>query len=260
VSAEGVLRGLEADVMILLAPATEVSAAWSNVAIDEREYAVWLSRAQALRARAYMADGAVGVSSLTNDGRLVSPWDPLSWHVISRAGDEVCATMRLTFHRTPTEPRSMGIGRSGIFSGEEGSRYLTAIESFQNRCFSSGGVLCEAGGWATNSGRRGGRRSAAVLLSCWPIARSQGRVHTLATVATRNRSHEMLTHLGARPLRDSSGELPGWEDRVYGCRMHLSELRSWSLNPEFEATAVWLEEVLRKAPTFLSAGRCPSQS
>lgn len=244
-------RELKRDSLIVLAPLSQVPARYSRAVLDEHRYDTWLHRAQALRGRTYLADGALQAGDLTSDGRLVSDWDRFSWHIIARDSDRIHAAMRLTFHRSPIDPFHMGIANSGLFQTELGQRYLRAIRSFQKSCFATGGILCEAGGWAVDFSYRGRRPSAAVVLSSWPIARSQGRVHTLATVTSRNHSHEILTRMGALGLHDFEGELPSWNDPVYGCTMHLSDMASWRLNKEFEPAAGQLAAYLDDAPLLM---------
>ncbi len=248
------LRGVADHSLLLLAPYAEVPPQYSRRVFDAVQHDIWLRKIQTLRGMAYLADGAIDTGSLTDDGRLVSPWDPSSWHVVARDGNEACATMRLKFYRDPISPCEMGISRSGLFEGKLAGRYHRAICEFQAACFANGGVLCEAGGWATDPACRGTRRSAAVLLSSWPIARSQGKVHTLSMVTARNHSHHILTRMGAQALRDAQGELPPWDDAFYGCRMHLSDIASWRLNEAFEPAAGELASLLRDTPLLMCRG------
>ena len=89
-----------------------------------------------------------------------------------------------------------------------------------------------------------------MLLSCWPIARSQGGLIAVSTITERNQSIDMLSRMSALPLRDACGEIPVYYDPVYSCRIHLAELSSRRLSPEYEDPAAELGKLLCYARVF----------
>jgi hypothetical protein len=217
-----------------------------------------MRRAQALRGRAYLKDGAVDANHLDREGLLVSRWDAESWHVIAREGDEACATMRFTFHKQPVEPERLGLANSSVFEKPDAARIRRAVEAYQKACLDAGDIFGEVGGWASGPACRGGRKSAAVVLSAWPLCRSIGRVRALSTVTARNQSIRILTRMAAVPLHDEQGEeLSPWFDDRYRCEMYLSVLTSFCLNEEFEADARDLAELLHASPVFVNGGAAP---
>jgi len=244
------LRGLSPSSFVLLAPIARVPSDYTNVLHDPDQYSYWLRKAQTLRGQTYLEDGAVDAKCLEDDGRLASPWDLKSWHVIAREGEHACATMRFTFHRRRVAPEDLGLAHSSVFQSANAMRALRAVESYQKACLDAGDIFGEVGGWASRSACRGGRKSAAVVLSAWPLCRSLGRVRALSTVTSRNRSIEILTRMAAVPLGDELGQLAPWFDDRYRCEMHLSVLTSFHLNEEFETDARELAQVLYGSPVF----------
>jgi hypothetical protein len=253
-------RGLSPSSFVLLAPESALPSCYSAVMSANDEYERWLKCAQELRGRTYLADGAIGRDHLSVDGRLVSKWDRRSWHVIAREGDDACATMRFTFHRSPVAPEDLALAGSGLFSSPVGQRSRDAILSYQKECLASCDIFGEVGGWAADTSRRGSRKSAAIALSAWPICRSQGRVRAISTVTERNQSIGILMRIAAAPLRDENGELPSWNDEKYQCGMHLSVFTTWDLHSEFEADARELADILYAAPLLTCASRLVGKS
>lgn len=246
------LRGLTPSSFVLLAPRRHVPAEYTCVIRDSLQHQCWLKRAQMLRGRAYLEDGAVDASHLDQDGRLISHWDMDSWHIIAREGDEACATMRFTFHRNAVDPDHLGLASSSVFQTPDAARIHRAVRTYQEKCLDAGDIFGEVGGWAAESLRRGGRKSAAVALSPWPLCRSVGRVRALSTVTSRNHSIGILTRIAAVPLGDEQGQVPSWFDERYGCDMYLSAFTTWDLHDEFEDDARRLAELLYAAPVFVN--------
>lgn len=244
------MRGLDSGAFLLLAPPAEIPACYTNVHRDDSCYRAWLSRAQQLRGATYLADGAISAQDLTAAGELVSDWDRRSWHIVARDGDKACATMRFTFHTRPVAPDKMALAHSGLFRDAVGPRAWRAIVEFQTACLDALDVFGEVGGWAADFSRRGGRRSAAVALSAWPVCRSIGRVRAISTVTERNQSIAILSRIAAAPLQDEAGAIPSWLDAEYGCRMHLSAFNTWDLSDEFEDDVHCLSTILYSAPVY----------
>jgi hypothetical protein len=244
-------RGLTPASFVLLAPEAPASAEYSCVSHDESLHQLWLRRAQALRGRTYLADGAVDRQHLAEDGRLVLAQDRHSWHIIACEDEDACATMRFTFYRNEIPPDLLALAGSGLFESPAAVRSRRAIEAYQRECLAAGDVFGEVGGWAADASRRGSRKSAAVAISAWPICRSQGRVRAVSIVTERNQSLGILTRIAAAPLADEEGELPSWQDERYLCQMHLSAFTTWELHGEFENDALELAELLHAAPLFV---------
>ena len=246
-------RGLKPESFMLLAPSSQVSQQYCSVVTDDSQYDCWLRRVQILRGEMYLKDDAISQKHLT-DGQFVSRWDSRSWHIIAREGETVCATMRITLHQELVRTEELAIAQSGLLGGPHGDRARQAILNFQESCRTAGEVFAEVGGWAADSSRRGNRRNAALLLSCWPVTRSVGRVNVLSIVTSRNHSIDILNRMGARPLSDLHGALPPYYDPLYRCEIHLANLANWRLHSDFEEAAQELQELLYDAPVFVRAG------
>jgi hypothetical protein len=232
----------------------KLSATFANVCPDAALHAALIDEIQRLRGRIYLADGAIPTDALDERGRHWTSVDRESWHLILLDGAGVCGCMRLTLHPSGGQRSDLKLREVIARLGEGADRYAGALKAFLANAHRVGRGLIEVGGWAVAAGTRNSTRGVILALASWSLAQVLGGCLATSVAARRNQSADMLRRMGAFPLADERGPLPGFFDPYHGCELELLGFDSYHPAAEYESTVLEIREFFRNAFVVAPSG------
>jgi hypothetical protein len=207
---------------------------------------------QRLRGAAYLQDGAIQASDLSDDGRHQQPADRHSWHILalSREG-RVTGAVRCRMHTSPYSYRNLGVGHSALAQSDRwGPKFRTAVERELAIAQSSSLAYFEIGGWAIAEEMRCTSEAIRIALSTFGLGQIFGGALGISTATTRHQSANILRKLGGQSLTVGPVTLPSYFDPVYGCQMEMLRFDSSAPNPRFTSYIDDLRAELTVAPVI----------
>ncbi|MBI4874958.1 MAG: hypothetical protein HY822_10040 [Acidobacteria bacterium] len=224
--------------IMLLAPAPQaVPPTFRKLYTSSHGHSAVLDEIRRLRGTAYLKDGAISASQLTEDGRHVQEADAMSWHVVGWNRDcGVVGCARYWEHADPVRFKDLGVSRSAL-AGDPvwGPKVREAVERGIAQAADSGLAYVEVGGWAVAEKIRGTPEALRIALSGYALARSLGACIGITTATVRHRSSTILRRIGGRRLGSDNGEeLPVYFDPQYDCDMEIVCFDSRRPDPRFE--------------------------
>ena len=228
--------------LVLLAPGGFVPESFTRRYVDHRSHARWLSEAQRVRGRIYLADGALQPSQITADGRHVQRSDYDSWHLLAVDGNgevQGCARYRHLTGNVGFD--DLGVRESWLARCDEwGVSLKAAVESEIVRAKQRGRAFSEVGGWAIVPEKRCTAEALRIAMATYSLAQTLGGCVGITTATQRHRSSSMLRRIGGRPLEHRGTELPSYYDPQYRCQMEV--LRFDSSLPDASCRR-WVEQM-----------------
>jgi hypothetical protein len=228
--------------LVLLAPQRAgIPGSFSKVEISSCDHDRLLARAQRLRAKVYVEDGAIRESEVSPDGRHLHPADEHAWHLLSLDGNgEVTGCSRYIAYPNTVHFSQLGVRKAALARGEWSLPLRSAIEAEVAQARRRGLAYVEVGGWALDSSMRRTAEAVRIALATYSLARILGGCIGITTATRRHCSSAILRKIGGRPLRIDNVELPHYYDPQYDCEMELLRFDSTEPNPRFEP---WIEEL-----------------
>lgn len=203
---------------------------------------------QTLRGSAYLKDGALSKSHLTN-GRHRHPLDPGSWHVLildRRRRVRGCARYREYPNQTQFSGLSVALSELARCS-QWGHSFRSSVSAELALSRNISLPYVELGGWALHDSIRGTTEAIRMALSTYALAQLLGGGVGITTATRRNGSASILRRIGGLPLEHDKGELPSYFDPQYGCEMEVLRFYSWSPNPKYVAWVTEMKAILQGA-------------
>jgi hypothetical protein len=238
--------------MVILAPAApEAAHHFHALDTDPGRHRHLLNRAQALRGRTYLADGAIDERQLTSDGRHVQAIDDESWHILAldECGD-VCGCVRYR-HHWRTSFREMGVSHSALASSPIWGQLLAiAVTRELASTRRQGMAYGEVGAWAISPARRCSAEALRIALSAYALARALGGACGITTATVRHHSSTILRKIGGRPLDVDGASLPAYYDPQYRCEMEILRFDSRFPSEPFRSPVDQLGEAIVSAPVI----------
>jgi hypothetical protein len=229
--------------LVLLAPdAAGIPPGFESIRPNDERHESLLAKAQRLRAEAYLEDGAIKPSQLTEDGRFCTPKDAESWHLLSlnEAGD-VLGCARYLSHDNTVSFTKLGVSRAAFAQDEHWVRKLRwAVEADLQLARKRSYAYVEVGGWALHQELRGSAEALRIALGAYALARNLGGCIGVTTATTRHSSASILRRIGGESLTSGGAELPSYHDPNYQCEMNVLRFESNRPNPRYEA---WIEQI-----------------
>jgi hypothetical protein len=229
--------------LVLLAPARcFIPESFRRRNVDGNKHAQWLSDAQKLRGRVYLADGAVQASQLSTDGRHLQDVDYDSWHVLAVDGSgavQGCARYRHLVGNIGFD--DLGVRESWLARCEQwGGSLRAAVESEIVRAKQRGSAFSEVGGWAIVPEKRCKGEALRIAMATYSLAQILGGCVGISTATERHHSSSILRRIGGRSLECDGTELPSYYDPQYQCQMEV--LRFDSSLPDASCRR-WVEQL-----------------
>jgi hypothetical protein len=237
----------------LLAPAQAiVPGNFRQVDRDQEWHRQMLKRAQRLRGKVYLDEGAIGRSELSPDGRHRVPIDEHAWHVLALdEGRQIYGCSRYMAHPNSTPFSGLNVANCPLAKSRTwGARFRDAVESEIELAQHRGIAYVEVGGWALIPDLRRSVEALRIALATFSLARTLGGCIGIATATQRHASSSILRRIGGRPLTSGGVDLPAYYDPQYGCDMELVRFDSSEPNSRFEAWIVELSDYLRMEPVI----------
>ena len=207
-----------------------------------------------LRARSYLADGAIGEDQLASDGRFIMPGEENSWHfVLTAGGDDVIACVRYSVHDPATVRfEDLRIARVLQFLNVAHARQLKiAIETDLRLARQGGFQYAELGGWAIAEQYRGTKLALQTLLASYAWGGVLARSCIGSCMATtRHGSASMLRRVGGRPVETVEGIVPPYWDPRYRCDIEVLRFDSRVVDRRYEPVIAELQAELQCRPAI----------
>ena len=209
-----------------------------------------LAKAQKLRGRIYLEDGAIESSELTPDGRHYIASDEESWHIlILDSYGEVSGCTRYLAHTNTSSFTQLGVRQSALAKCDEwGPKLRSAIEQELQLARKRDFDYVEMGGWALREDARCSTEALRIALGAYALARNLGGAVGVTTATARHCSSSILRRIGGQPLAAGRTELPSYHDPRYKCEMTILRFESDRPNPRYEAWIEQIREELLSAP------------
>jgi hypothetical protein len=239
--------------MLLLAPYTGgVPDSFSNPSFDPGRHTHMLAKAQKLRGRIYVEDGAIGPNELTPEGRHYIQSDEESWHILTLdSHGEVSGCTRYLAHMNTISFGQLGVRQSALAKCEQwGPKLRSAIEQELQVARRRDFAYVEMGGWALREDVRCSTEALRVALGAYALARNLGGAISVTTATARHCSSSILRRIGGQPLAMGRTELPAYHDPRYNCEMTILRFDSDRPNPRYEAWIEQIREELLSAPVI----------
>lgn len=234
----------------ILAPSDMARVRWNaGFATDSELYFQLLDSLQRLRARSYLADGAIGYDQLTAEGRFAMPGDESSWHFVLAAGaGEVIGCVRYSVH----DPAQVSMDNLRIahvlrfVDADWGRRLRTAVEADLRLARERGSLYAELGGWAIAEKHRGTRVALDTLLAsyAWGGLLDGGCIGS-CTATVRHGSASILRRIGGAPMTAADGTLPAYWDPRYGCEMEVLRFDSREVQARYQPIVSELQRTIQ---------------
>jgi hypothetical protein len=238
---------------LLLAPSTGgVPEAFSNPSFDPGQHAQMLAKAQKLRGRIYVEDGAIEPHDLTPEGRHYIASDEESWHILTLdSGGEVSGCTRYLAHTNTISFAQLGVRQSALAKCEQwGPKLRSAIEQEVQIARRRDFTYVEMGGWALREDVRCSTEALRIALAAYALARNLGGAISVTTATARHCSSSILRRIGGEPLAMGRTELPSYHDPRYKCEMTILRFDSDRPNPRYAAWIEQIREELLSAPVI----------
>lgn len=233
----------------ILAPSKVGRSIWSgSFRVDKRLHYRLLRSAQQLRARCYLADGAISPAQITQDERFEMPDDEQSWHflIITSDGEVVGAVRYSLFH--PSQGfSSLRISELIQFTNTNWvEKLIGAVQADLRLARERGSLYAELGGWAIAEEYRGTKLALETVLASYAWgALVRGGCICSCTATVRHRSASILRRIGGRPLETADGTLPAYWDPRYGCEMEVLRFDSHAVEPRYQDIIAQMQSTLR---------------
>lgn len=247
--------------LVLLAPAPEdVPDSLKNRTFDYERHEVMLAKAQKLRGRIYLEDGAIEPRQLTSDGRYCVEGDERSWHLLAvdNRGD-VCGCARYHSHTRRISFSRLGVRGAAESQPEMWNQKLRwAIESDLQLARKRRFAFVEVGGWALREDVRKSTEAIRIALGAYALARHLGGCLGVTTATVRHRSSAILGRIGGRTLQAAGAELETYYDPRYKCEMTILGFDSTQPNPRYEPWIAQIHTQMRRASVISRTSQCSS--
>lgn len=220
----------------LLAPPGPGSSKLSgSTSADHNLYERYLTSLQKLRARSYLADGAIGPEQLDEEGRFRMGRDEDCWHfLLVNPEGKVIGCVRYLAHTGITRVEDLFMSHSAL--GHDpvwGAKFRAALESDLEFARQNLLTFIEVGGWAIDAGYRHTRAALEILLASFAWAKMIGGAIGCCTATFRNSSASMLRRIGGRSLEYNNEVIPPYSDASYGCMMEALRFHFRDFDPRF---------------------------
>jgi hypothetical protein len=229
--------------LLLLAPsASGVPDSFSNPSFDPARHTQMLAKAQKLRGRIYVEDGAIERNELTPDGKHYIASDEESWHILTLdSAGEVSGCTRYLAHENTASFTQLGVRQSALAKCDQwGAALRSAIEQDLQIARRRDFAYVEMGGWALREDVRCSTEALRVALGAYALARNLGGAISVTTATARHCSSSILRRIGGQPLAVGRTELPAYHDPRYKCEMTILRFDSDQPNPRYEG---WIEQI-----------------
>lgn len=237
--------------LLLLAPSTDgVPDSFSNPSFDPGRHTQMLAKAQKLRGRIYVEDGAIEPNELMPDGRHCLPSDEESWHILTldREG-EVSGCTRYLTHANTISFAQLGVRQSELAKCDQwGPKLRAAVEQELQLARRRDFGYVEMGCWALREDVRCSTEALRIALAAYALARNMGGAISVTTATARHCSSSILRRIGGEPMAMGRTELPAYYDPRYKCEMTILRFDSDRPNPRYEAWIEQIREDLLNAP------------
>jgi hypothetical protein len=209
-----------------------------------------LAKAQKLRGRIYVEDGAIEPNELTPDGRHYIASDEESWHILTLDSyGEVSGCTRYLAHTNTVSFTQLGVRQSALAKCDQwGPKLRSAIEQELQLARQRDFAYVEMGGWALREDARCSTEALRTALGAYALARNLGGAVSVTTATARHCSSSILRRIGGQPLALGRTELPSYHDPRYKCEMTILRFESDRPNPRYEAWIEQIREELLSAP------------
>jgi hypothetical protein len=240
----------------LLAPSgTPPSKVSGRIGSHPDSFDHYLSSLQKLRARTYLADGAIGPRQLDEQGRFRMHGDEDSWHfLLIDSDDEAVGCVRYLSHSPFASFDDLSISHCPMAADLVwGSKFRGALEA--DLAFARENLLTfvEVGGWAIETAYRHTRAALEVLLASFAWARMIGGAIGCCTATFRNNSALMLRRIGGTSIEYNNEAIPPYEDAGYGCMMEVLRFRFQNFDPRFQKMVDDIYNRIAEQPTIAAS-------
>ena len=218
-----------------------------------------LARAQKLRGRIYVEEGAIDQSELRLDGRHCMSSDEESWHILTldRNG-KVSGCARYLMHENTVSFARLGVRQSALAKCDKWQQKLrSAIEEELQLACRRDFAYVEMGGWALREDVRCSSEAIRIALCAYALARNLGGAISVTTATVRHCSSSILRRIGGQPVTIDGTELPSYYDPQYKCEMTILRFDSERPNPRYAAWIEQIREELLTTPTVCGAAQQP---
>ena len=239
--------------LLLLAPsAGGVPDSFSSPRFDPSRHTQMLAKAQKLRGRIYVEDGAIERHELTPDGKHYLASDEESWHILTLDSEgEVSGCTRYLAHQNTVSFMQLGVRQSALAKCDEwGPKLRCAIEQDLQLARRRDFAYVEMGGWALREDVRCSTEALRVALGAYALARNLGGAISVTTATARHCSSSILRRIGGQSLAMGRTELPAYHDPRYKCEMTILRFDSDQPNPRYEGWIEQIREELLNAPVI----------
>jgi hypothetical protein len=239
--------------LLLLAPsASGVPDSFSNPSFDAGRHTHMLAKAQKLRGRIYVEDGAIEPNELTPEGKHRIANDQESWHILTLdSRGELSGCTRYLAHKNTTPFTQLGVRQCALAKCDQwGPKLRSAIEQDLQLARKRDFAYVEMGGWALREDVRCSTEALRIALGAYALARNLGGAISVTTATARHCSSSILRRIGGQPLATGRTELPSYYDPRYKCEMTILRFESDQPNPRYEAWIEQIREELLNAPVI----------
>lgn len=248
----------------ILAPTLTDTSAWTGgVSCDERRYTYLLRSAQQLRARCYLADGAICPEQVLDDGRFVMPDDENSWHfLIVTNRDRVVGCVRYSLFDPRTASfHDLRINELVQFAHPDWSlKLIASIEADLALARDRGSLYAELGGWAIAEEYRGTKLALETVLASYAWGGLiRGGCICSCTATVRHGSASILRRIGGKPVDTAQSPLPSYWDPRYTCEMEVLRFDSREVEPRYRHLVLEMQSRL-KGRAVLQAGDASNEA
>ena len=208
----------------LLAPtASSLTGGFLHAITDPEAHAISLSAIQQLRGNAYLKDGAIQYSDLTNDRRFVMAGDEEAWHLLLRDKDGlVIGCVRFLLYDSSVAYDQLKISLSAIARDPVWEvKVRQAVESDLHVVRSERLHYVEVGGWALVEKWRNTKAAFEILMAAFALGSLWGGCVGSCTATVRHSSSSMLRRLGGESFSAAGSSIPAYADPSYGCHMEI---------------------------------------
>lgn len=237
--------------LIVLSPQQDPCHGLASGVWEEDYHAELLGKAQRLRGRIYLSEGALRSSDLTADGRHLQAADATSYHLLELdEGQRVVGCLRYHIHPSNVAFSELTVSGAAIAQSDDwGAGVRTAIETEIDSARRAGAAYAELGGWAMAEQFRG-TDPIRLLLLVYAFARHMGGALGVTMATTRHRSSTILRRMGGKPLTIRDYSIQPYFDPRFGCEMELLRFDSRAPNEQYEDLIREYETQLHRVPTI----------
>ncbi|HEY7306686.1 MAG TPA: hypothetical protein VH601_21360 [Bryobacteraceae bacterium] len=242
----------------LLAPSETSGSRWRYSFADRHIYKRYLYSAQRLRARAYIADGAIRAWQVTPDGRFRMEGDDSSWHLaLVDEAEAVIGCVRFLLHDPCTlsfeklKLRHSALAKDAVW----GPKLRDAVQADLSLAREHNFSYVELGGWAIAREYRHTKAAFECILASYAWAQLIGGCVCSCTATVRNGSALILGRIGGAGLDGEGQTFPRYMDPKYGCAMEILRFDSRFVPRRYAGIIQTLRDELGESPVV---ARCSS--